>query len=343
MLPQAAPDALGMPRDPRTMPTASNAGTNAQPWLHVVVTCSNRKNAPIPVQLRLGELRERRPRLRFATWTRRLAADVPAAHPAIDLYAGEHWQVARGLTGSLAGRPTQVWVASAGYGLITVDTPVRPYSATFSPAQPDSVGTSRTEVEDWWTRLSTWRGPAAGLPRSIAELADRWRDATIVAVLSASYQRACAADLLAASDRLHSSDQLSVVGPPACRDLADLLVPVGAGLQHAVGGSRQALNVRAAAHLLHAATASGDLRRPGLRHIAAALPARTDYGRPPGRRLTDDQVRAYIDEHIREGAPPTSATKLLRQLRASGRSCEQARFGRLYAAIASGRSRCQVR
>jgi hypothetical protein len=317
---------------------ARAAGNAAQAQLHIVVTCSSRKNAQIPVQLRLGELREQRPALRFAAWTRRLAVGIGAAYPAVDLYAGEHWQVARSLTGALAGWPTRVWVASAGYGLVPVDTSIRPYSATFSPAQPDSVGSTRTEVEDWWTRLSHWPGPATGQPRSIAELADGCRDARIVAVLSESYQRACAADLLTASDRLDGGDGLSVVGPPACRDLADLLVPVTAGLQHVVGGSRQALNVRAAAYLLHAAAAGGDLRRPALRDVVAALPARTAKGPTPGRRLTDDQVRAYIREHARAGALPASATRLLRELRASGQSCEQARFGRLYADITPGGS-----
>jgi hypothetical protein len=276
--------------------------------------------------------------LRFAAWTRRLSADTSASYPAADLYAGEHWQVVSSLTDTLTGRPTRVWIASAGYGLVAVDTPIRPYGATFSPAQLDSVGPSRAVVQDWWTRLSQWPGPAVGQPRSIADLAGRCRDATIVAILSASYQRACAADLLTASGRLQDSKALSVVGPPGvCHDLADLLVPVTARLQQAVGGSMQALNVRAASHLLRAAAAGGDLRRPVLRDAAAAVPAETPNGRATGRRLTDDQVRAYIREHLQAQTAPASATRLLQQLRATGRSCEQARFGRLYAALTPGR------
>jgi hypothetical protein len=303
----------------------------------VVVTCSNRKRAQVPIRLRLGELREQRPALRFAAWTRRLSADISPTHPAVDLYAGEHWQVVRSLIDTLTGRPTRVWIASAGYGLVAVDTPIRPYGATFSPAQLDSVGPSRAAVQDWWTRLSQWPGPAVGQPRSIADLAGRYRDATIVAVMSESYQRACAGDLLTVPGRLQDSNALSVVGPPGvCRDLADLLVPVTVRLQQAVGGSLQALNVRAAAHLLRAAAAGGDLRRPVLCDAAAAVPAETPNGRAIGRRLTDDQVRAYIRERLQAQPAPASAARLLRQLRASGRSCEQARFGRLYAALTPG-------
>jgi hypothetical protein len=44
--------------------------------------------------------------------------------------------------------------------------------------------------------------------------------------------------------------------------------------------------------------------------------------------MSDDDVRAYI------GAQPhNSATQLLRRLRETGRSCEQARFGRLHAEV----------
>jgi hypothetical protein len=66
------------------------------------------------------------------------------------------------------------------------------------------------------------------------------------------------------------------------------------------------------------------------------VPAEIPNRRATGRRLTDDQVRAYVREHLQAQPAPVSATRLLRQLRASGRSCEQARFGRLYAALTSG-------
>ena len=80
--------------------------------VHIVVTCANRKRYPVPTQLHLRDLQERRQGLRFAAWTRRLDAEEPSIR-ATDLYGGEHWQVARGLP-AVVGDSARLWVCSAG-------------------------------------------------------------------------------------------------------------------------------------------------------------------------------------------------------------------------------------
>ena len=292
--------------------------------LHIVVTCANRKRHPVPPQLRLGDLSHRRPAARFAAWTARLDAGAHPRYPAVDLYAGEHWQIARTLTTDpLSAKKAMLWVASAGYGLIPADTAICAYAATFSAATRDAVGATVAEIADWWQRLGDWHGPAPDRPHTFTDLARRSPDATIIAVLSEAYQRACGDDLIAAAAIL-DLDALSVVGPPdAHPQLADVLVPVTAALRHTVGGSLQALNVRVAKHLLEHGAGS---HRIALREAAsAAIPANPPAPRAAGQRMSDAEVRAYI-----QAQPHTTATQLLRQLRETGRSCEQGRFVRLH-------------
>jgi hypothetical protein len=293
--------------------------------LHIVVTCANRKRQVVAPQLRLGDLDQRRPAARFAAWTGRLGNSPHPRHAALDLYAGEHWQVVRSLTTDMPNADEAVlWVASAGYGLIPMDAEICAYAATFSAPARDTVGVTLAEVTDWWRRLGDWSGPAPGRPRTFTDLARRHPDAMIIAVLSEAYQRACAHDLLAAAAAA-GCDALSVLGPPdAHPQLADLLVPVTAPLRHAVGGSLQALNVRVLKHLLNHAGGRGraDLREA----VNAATPVNPPAPPRAGQRMSDAEVRAYI-----QAQPHTSATQLLRQLRETGRSCEQARFGRLHA------------
>ena len=81
------------------------AGSNARPrTLHVIVTCTNRKTLPVPPGLRLDNVLGQGTAPRARKWAARLAAatntPLVAAH---DLYAGEHWMIARGLPGR-AGR-----------------------------------------------------------------------------------------------------------------------------------------------------------------------------------------------------------------------------------------------
>jgi hypothetical protein len=291
--------------------------------LHIVVTCSNRKRHGVSASLRLGAVTQRRPAARFATWTGRLDASDSPRHRAMDLYAGEHWQVARTLTDMPAAKGAQLWIASAGYGLIPADTAICSYAATFSAPAYDAVGVTIAEVADWWQRLGTWPGPASGQPRTFTALASHSPDASVIVVLSEAYQRACSDDLLAAAAILQPA-ALSVIGPPdAHPPLADLLVPVTAVLRHTVGGSLQALNVRTAKHLLETGTG---VNRTALREAAiAAMPANPPAPQAKGERLSDAEVAAYI-----RGQAHNSATQLLRQLRLTGRSCEQGRFGQLH-------------
>ncbi|WP_329106886.1 hypothetical protein OG792_02280 [Micromonospora sp. NBC_01699] len=290
--------------------------------LHIVVTCANRKRHAVPADLHLRTVLQRRPADRFASWTRRLETSTSRRCPAIDAYAGEHWKVVRELVDSRAGRNAQLWIASAGYGLIPADAPICAYGATFSAPAPDTVGATVAEVSDWWQRLGEWEGPAVG-PRTFQQLVAADRSATVIAVLSEAYQRACAEDLLAAAGLLNG-DTLSVVGPPAAHaPLANLLIPVTAVLRHTVGGSLQALNIRVANYLLEHGTGT---TRVALRTAAkAAVPANPPAARAAGQRMTDVEVAAYIRSHAH-----TSATQLLRQLRATGRSCEQHRFADLH-------------
>ncbi|MEV0769600.1 hypothetical protein [Nocardia salmonicida] len=302
--------------------------------IHVVVTCANRKRQIVPEHFRLQNLNLEAPEKRCAAWLKRLSAGSPTI-AATDMYAGEHWRVAKDLPDA-AGSSANLWVSSAGYGLIPAVAPIHAYAATFASGQPDSVATNSDAARRWWFELSKWGGPCAGEPRSFAALAERDPNSVIIAVMSDAYLRACSHDLKEAAARLADAENISVFGPQGnCSEIDDLIVPVTAALRPAVGGSLQALNVRAADNILRTARESGTpLRRSLLIKLisdaTAAAPA--DAGRrPAGMRLADEDVRAFIRAHISDG--PTSATKLLRVLRNSGLSCEQARFKALFVEV----------
>jgi hypothetical protein len=291
--------------------------------LHIVVTCANRKRHNVPPELHLRSITQKRPAARFDAWARRLDTADSARTSAIDAYAGEHWAVVRDLAESPIGKNAQLWIASAGYGLIPADAQICAYAATFSAPSADAVGPTVAEVSDWWQRLGEWTGPSAGHPRTFQQLIAADRSASVIAVLSEAYQRACAQDLLDAAELL-DRDTLSVVGPPAVHaPLVDVLVPITAVLRHTVGGSLQALNVRALRYLLEHGEGT---TRAALRTAAtAATPTNPPPARAAGQRMSDAEVAGYIREHAH-----TSATQLLRRLRATGRSCEQHRFADLH-------------
>ena len=105
--------------------------------VHVVVTCTDRKRLPVPAGLQLRSVPSTGDR--FDAWKKRLE-QAERSTPALDLYAGEAWQVVRELAPvAPSGHTVSRWVVSAGYGLIGINTQLSPYGAAFSAGKLDSV------------------------------------------------------------------------------------------------------------------------------------------------------------------------------------------------------------
>jgi hypothetical protein len=306
--------------------------------LHVVVTCANRKRHPVPQNLRLQGIHHKQLGLRFDTWIRRLAISQAEEVSADQLYGGEHWQVARtlGQHAAAGGHTAATWVCSAGYGLVPITAPLRPYAATFTFGHPDSVGGTTDSIQRWWDHHAEWQGPVAGAPRSMASLAAQAPDTHMLVVLSAMYLRACARDLVALAEHLQQSEQLTIisVGGSVPRELRKFVLPADGHLQTVVGGTLGALNVRLAAQLLRTAPNTPPNREAfadGLSRLRQQAGKRPVFQRTP---MTDEQIHAFILERLTEHSTHTA---MLRQLRDSGLACEQRRFAQLFAATVRSR------
>lgn len=308
---------------------AADGHTGNLGTVHVIVTCTNRKSQPVPDRCHLGSVPFGDIAKRTRDWICRLS-DTSHSPPiaARGLYAGEHWTVARRLPDLAGGERIRLWACSAGYGLIPADAPLRPYAATFTGGHPDSVPGGAHGARAWWHALSSWEGPSSGQPRSIRELAAKEPTAGYLLALSAPYLHACQEDIAAAISLTRDPDRFVVVSA-GVRDLgllADVMVPADARLQALLGGTRQALNARIAAHLLSAGIIG---RADASRHLARLLVQQPSVPRYERKKLSDAEVLALIADGLAH-TPGASASRLLRQFRDAGYACEQGRFGRLH-------------
>lgn len=312
--------------------------------VNVIVSCTNRKKAVAPRALCARTLRAKSLSKRLDEWVSRRATHGVEDRPAADLYAGDHWQVAQAIPREAAetGLDVRLWVCSAGYGLIRVSDHVKPYSVTFNPRHPDSVMPPATGLTDgavtamWWSGLCE-RSASKGAPRSIADLAARESDVPIIVVASAPYVRAMVDDLVKASATLGTGDLLSVLSAGADAErslqLSPSLLSANARFEAIVGGTRAALNARIARLVFRHLTEGETPTRPHLeailRQISSGLPVLRRFNR---RRLSDDEVRKFIEEE-RRTEPAVSKTPLLRKLRSKGAACEQARFSEIFSQV----------
>jgi hypothetical protein len=302
-------------------------GQGRQGTVHVIVTCANRMSRPIPEYLQLGQVPGRTQGERARGWIARLdkAGNAPQV-ATVELYAGEHWSVARRFPAMhLPGEEVRLWACSAGYGLVPAQALIVPHHATLTPGQADSVP---GPFASWWSLLGEWDGPASGYPRSICALVAADPTAVYMLVLSKNYLGACGVDIAAACERLPDPDRLFIVsagGRPE-GNLAAFAVPADARLQAHFGGTRRALNARIGAHLLERGIRSKDEASGHLARLLATQPTIPRYNR---KRQSDRELLDAIAARLTQ-TPTTSANKLLRELRDGGLACEQRRFSRLY-------------
>jgi hypothetical protein len=123
--------------------------------VNIVVTCTKRKRFPLAPGLQMREVLAADRGNGFANWIERLSTSDAETVLARNLYAGEHWSIVRSLedVAASSGLEATVWICSAGYGLIGLDSRIKPYSATFASNHADTVckwrdgDTGETDVE----------------------------------------------------------------------------------------------------------------------------------------------------------------------------------------------------
>jgi hypothetical protein len=301
--------------------------------INVLVTCTKRKSRPVPVQLRLGSVPDGPMEARHAIWVERLRSSHDELLPAHALYSGDSWTVVKSFASYAL---LQLWISSAGYGLLSASSSIHAYSATFDTSDPDSVALregSRNASRAWWRLLSEWDGPGDA-PRSLAELTAACPRSPLLVIASRAYLNAFYEDLALATRSLSDPDLLSIIsaGTKSLGALTRHLLPCHSRLQHLVGGSRQSLNPR----LARLALSSLRGRKPTcttFREFFSKLQVKQpDVLRTRRPGLTDGQVRRHIRKALeldRDARP----TPLLRDLRDGGLACEQSRFTSLFRAV----------
>jgi len=315
--------------------TIAGRGDEMTDVVNVVVTCTKDKRQPVADECQLRNVPGVSIRERMQEWHARTNRHWNESVRVADLYAGDHWANVRAFGSSYYA--IEVWVCSAGYGLIHFDDRVAPYAATFSRNHPDSVAAHLPEserlsaAENWWkATASKWKTHFGDRPRSLTELMATYPKRSLLVVASDNYMRAIADDLRDGVSHLAASDQLAIVcaGVKNLDGLDQNLVPCDARMQATLGGARRSLNTRLAARIISESRQPPRATSLKKRYekILSEQPPIEKYNR---QQLSDDEVKAFIRKQLRV-SPNSQHSPMLRVLRDCNMACEQKRFANLY-------------
>jgi hypothetical protein len=302
------------------------AARKRPPKIVLIVACSQRKRIAPPNDLRLASI-DALPAQRATQWRKRLRQVEAPEHPAHDIYAGDHWHTAceaYRLAQRYSSR-TELWVISAGYGLIPSSKAIKPYSATFASGSADSVwrgsedGDRPMLLKDWWRRL--------GHRATLSDLLTARDNGAVLIAAGAAYLDALQNDLQDALEFDHARERISVISAGSRK--TDGLLPVDTRLRSVVGGTNSSLNARAL-RWLAAEPESHAFRRSAMSARLDRLTADLHLRSSPARATANDNQVAVKIRSIRRRSPGISRTRALQELRNAGIACEQERFASLW-------------
>jgi hypothetical protein len=299
--------------------------------LIVVTTCTARKTVEPCKALYCRDLRRLPCDGLAAEWAGRLDNAVPRV-AAAQLYSGRAFSLSKKVA---ASRRADLFVISAGMGLIPEDARIPPYSLTIAPGGPDCIlkrAPRRLPFSEsqWWESIRK----TIPLSRSFRELLAKRPAALVVVALTSPYLRMVQDELQQLDEQ--TLRRVRIVGPrrratlPA--SLQPLVMPYDVRLDDpavGLGGTVFDFPARALAHFSALTRTDRGLPSPGnhARRVLESLAPLTAPIHPPGTRLSNAALVKAVSSLRNQGLSRTAA---LRSLRDGGLACEAHRFAAVW-------------
>lgn len=297
----------------------------------IITNCTGRKLHNADVTMTENLLRHRTVDDIAKAWKSALNV-APSRHIARELYAGRAFREAEVATARMDG---QLYVLSAGLGLISADDIVPAYDLT--------VGTSGATIhpalkrlglspKHWWSALNR----ILGKPLPIAALIDSHQEAIVYLAMPSTYLALIDHELVTLAPRDRA--RLRIFSSPAWlrqapSDLARFALPYDERLESTpFAGTRNDFPHRALRHFvesLQAHTLDLDEARVV---VDAAMSKQVMRTLPERQKRSDDEIQTLLHLHWR--ASEGSSGRLLRVLRDDLLvKCEQSRFKGLWRSV----------
>lgn len=297
--------------------------------IHLITNCTNLKKSNIKGKIQLKNLIENNSAQTIVnSWCEKLE-NAEQEVPANELYAGDHWKVAK----SIVKPNLELWVLSAGYGLIHSSSQIGSYDATFSSGSENSINKSGLTNSEWWNTLHQRRNSDVFKCESLHSLVSINTDDIFFIATSPDYLKVIQDELkqLVLEKKL-TNENFFIVSSK--HNISEQLIPYylesKADFCSTLKGGRVSLNIRLAKYLLGESEANvfesknvidkyNDLEKNAIKLLVKNR-----------QKLSDEEVISFIKNEldIHQGTK-ASASMLLKNLRNKNLACEQKRFSRL--------------
>jgi len=313
--------------------------------LIILSTCTRNKKYPVQPSCRFDNNIKNDVTQSIISWLGNITNSLYPKYVPINLYSGSHWKETKTCLNIAHeyGLNPELWVLSAGWGLLRSDYPICSYSATFSKGQ-DSIHNLKWPLElsprdhsrIWWKEINKRRNINCENSLRALMRSHKSVDALFLFIISREYFSALEPELI---ELASCGGEISIISAGVYSEIGGVnpiikpyVLPLGEKhkqLDPYLNKTNVSLNSRLATWILKNYRSELFNNRPlmfkKLQNIEASLP---DIIKHDVVSMTDDEVLDFIDRNF---CPyKSSATQLLRILRREKKSCEQKRFGKLF-------------
>lgn len=310
--------------------------------INLITTCTNGKNSDSKTILSLSQFSSGRTpsNILINSWCSALnkAISNSLTVSVKDLYKGGHWATAKEV---LNKYPVDLWVISAGLGLLHHQDKVIPYKATFAVGYEESIPSYSSEYigktfhRTWWKEICERSFFKSKHPTSIAELMKSNKSDYFIICGSPDYINAIELDVLNGLDYLTDSNKqlLIITSKKINNRLQKYSFKTSQKMAAWLKCNMLTLNISMAKYLINEFSTSNldDLSELSLR-ISDELQELPAYATKKGIRRSPEEVNHFILEIMKQ-EPGLSATHALRTFRDLGNSFEEKRFRAAFKAL----------
>ncbi|MFV8907329.1 hypothetical protein ABQ333_19020 [Serratia fonticola] len=310
--------------------------------INLITTCTNGKNSDSKAILSLSQFSSGRTpsNVLVNSWCNALKEAIltSATVCAEDLYKGGHWATAKVI---LKQYPVDLWILSAGLGLLHHKDKVIPYKATFAVGYEESIPSysheyvGKTFHRTWWKEISERSCFKSQHPTSITELMKKNNRDFFIICGSPDYINAIELDVINGLEYLvDSKKQLLIITSKKINNrLEGYLFKTSQKMANWLKCNMLMLNISMAKYIINDFTSnkSNDLNDISL-HISDDLSELPEREIKKGIRRSPEEVNHFILKMMHQ-EPGISATHALRTFRDSGNSFEEKRFRAAFKAL----------
>ena len=212
--------------------------------IQVIVTCAANKTVEVPEELQFGKLPTLSVNESVSEWINRLKSTNVGLVKMIDLYKGGYWGIVKDINSN--SKVDNVWVLSAGYGIINANQEVKPYAIALKDNSYDSIklntiGQSNDSYSQWWNNITSKR------KLTITDVYNQYPEDIFIVYASYEYMKAIKNDFINIVDK----PNVLIVSPDTkIKEFTPHILNTNLRLRSFLGGNKMTVSPLTVKHLV---------------------------------------------------------------------------------------------